>query len=278
MLVEGCSMRSTSRVVDLSINTVTKLLEDAGRAAEAFHDTNVRHVKAQRVQADEIWSFCYARKKNVPIEKMGKGEAGDVWTWTALDSDSKMMLSWVVGDRTSMSSHALMYDLADRIDGECQISTDGLHWYKLAVSRAFGDRADYGQIHKVYAPTVEEGPSRRYGPGVCIAAKKHIVFGDPDMAKISTSHVERSNLSIRMGNRRFTRLTNAFSKKIDNHCHALALYFWHYNFARIHKSLRMTPAMAAGITDRVMDMADLVKLIDEANPPKKRGPYKKAAA
>jgi IS1 family transposase len=275
MLVEGSSMRSIERIVGVSINTVTKLLVDAGVACEAFHQQKVRGVKSQRVQCDEIWSFCYAKKRNAPEDKKLAGEAGDIWTWTALDADSKMILTWVVGDRKSGAANMFMQDLASRVEGRFQLTTDGWGSYMNAVDKALGDRVDYAEVNKVYSESPDRGPERKYSPGVCVGQKKIAVFGMPDGKHVSTSHVERQNLTMRMSMRRFTRLTNAFSKKVDNHCAALALYFVHYNFCRTHKSLRVTPAMAAGLTDTLMTMEDVAALIDAANPPKMRGPYKK---
>lgn len=276
MLVEGSSMRSVSRVADVSINTVTRYLQLAGDACVAFHNEKVRHVKAQRIQADEIWSFNYCKKANRAGAKAAPEGAGDVWTWTALDSDSKLMITWTVGDRTRTPANALMEDLASRVDGTPQLTTDGLHWYRPAVGAAFADRGiHYAQLNKAYAPGFETGPDKRYSPAVCVGAKKVVVAGDPYEEDISTSHVERSNLTMRMHMRRFTRLTNAFSKRIENHCHQLALYFVWYNFVRQHKTLRVSPAMAAGISDRLMDMKDVADLIEAREmPAKPRGPYK----
>ena len=278
MLVEGSSMRSIERVAGVSINTVSKLLVEAGLAAERFHDVTVRGLKTTQLQADEIWSFCVAKEGNVRKMKTVRPDAGDVWTFTALDRDSKMMVSWFVGDRTLGAATAFMQDAASRIDSAVQVSTDGMASYPAAVAAAFPAGTSYGQIRKVYGPSHEKGTARRYSPPVCIAAERDDVSGTCDKAMISTSHVERMNLNMRMGMRRFTRLTNAFSKKLDNHCFALALYFFHYNFCRQHKSLRVSPAMAAGVTDELLSMEHLCRLMDEANPPKKRGPYKKSVA
>ena len=277
MLTEGTSMRSVSRLCDVSINTVAKLLEDAGEACLAHHDEHVRGVKAERIQCDEIWSFCYAKAKNVEKAKAAPDQAGDVWTWTALDADNKLMISYFVGDRTGESARNLMYDLSGRIAGRVQITTDGFKAYLRAVEGAFGDDADYAMLDKIYgAPKGESHPERKYSPAECVGARKVVVQGKPDMKEVSTSYVERSNLSLRMQNRRFTRLTNAFSKKFQSHVHALALYFTFYNFARIHKSLRVTPAMAAGISDKLWTMEDIVALIDARAPqPKSRKPYNK---
>lgn len=278
MLCEGSSMRSISRVVDVSINTVAKLLEDAGEACLSMHDELVQGVPSQRVQCDEIWSFCYAKQRNVSTVKAAPEGAGDVWTWTALDADSKLIVSYFVGDRSSESAMILADDMRKRIVSErVQITTDGHSAYPGAIEEAFGANVDYATLEKIYRtdPLAKQG---RYSPPICIGAKKKAVEGKPDMAHVSTSYVERSNLSIRMQNRRFTRLTNGFSKKFQNHVHALALYFAFYNFVRMHKSLRMTPAMAAGITNRLWSMEEIVARIDAANPPKARGPYKKRGA
>jgi len=276
MLCEGSSMRSISRIADVSINTVAKLLVDAGEACLAIHDEHVRDVSASRIQCDEIWSFCYAKAANVATAKTAPDGAGDVWTWTAIDADSKLMVSYFVGDRGAESAMVLMDDLRARLANRVQLTTDGHRAYLEAVEGAFGADVDYAQLVKLYGEIGGKTPERRYSPAECTGIRKRRVEGNPDVAHVSTSHVERMNLSIRMQNRRFTRLTNAFSKKLDNHIHALALYFAFYNFCRIHKSLRVTPAMAAGITDRLWSLEDIVAKIDAmAPPPKPRGPYKK---
>ncbi len=277
MLCEGSSMRSISRVADVSINTVTKLLEDAGEACGAYHWEHVRGVKAKRVQCDEIWSFVGAKQKNVATAKAAPEQAGSVWTWTALDSDSKMILSYMVGGRDAESANFLMDDLVQRIDGRVQLTTDGHKAYLEAVAGAFNEGGiDYGMLVKLYGEPKGKSDERRYSPAECVGARKTRITGDPDPKHISTSHVERMNLNMRMGMRRFTRLTNAFSKKIDNHVHALSLYFVWYNFCRQHKAHRLSPAMAAGVADRLWSMEDVVALIDARAPqPSKRGPYKK---
>jgi IS1 family transposase len=279
MLVEGSSMRSVSRVLDVSINTVARYVELAGKACDAFHNRSVHDVQAKRVQADEIWSFYYAKKINAPRTKVGPDKSGDIWTWTALDSDSKMILTWFVGDRTPHSAREFMRDLATRIKGEFQLTTDGLIYYPQAVAAAFEKGVNYAQLVKHYAETASRDPERRYSPAVCTGAKKTPVIGNPNPKDISTSHVERSNLQMRMSVRRMTRLTNAFSKKFENHCHALALYFVWYNWVRIHTTLRTTPAMAAGLTHKLMEMADIAAMIEAyEGPAKRRGPYKQRAA
>ncbi len=275
MLVEGSSMRSISRVVDVSINTVTKMLVDAGEAAAKYHDENVRGVRASRVQCDEIWSFCYAKEKNVVTAKAAPDGAGDVWTWTALDADSKLMVSYFVGDRSGQSAIALMDDLRSRIENRVQLTTDGHRAYLEAVEGAFGGDVDYAQLLKLYGASPESFKGR-YSPADCIGARKEAIQGDPDMKHVSTSYVERQNLNMRMGMRRFTRLTNAFSKKFENHFHMIALYTLFYNFVRIHTTLKMSPAMAAGIETRLWSMEDIAMLC-ETKAPAKRGPYKKSS-
>ncbi|MDP8993401.1 MAG: IS1 family transposase [Pseudomonadota bacterium] len=276
MLCEGSSMRSISRVADVSTNTVTKLLIDAGEACLALHDELVRGVEAKRVQCDEIWSFCYAKQRNVPDASAAPEGAGDVWTWTALDADTKLMISYFVGDRSGESAMILADDLRSRVSSDrIQLTTDAHAAYRDAIEGAFGADVDYATLEKIYRtdPAATRG---RYSPPVCTGARTKRIEGRPDPRHVSTSYVERANLSIRMQNRRFTRLTNAFSKKFQNHVHALALYFAFYNFARIHKTLRVTPAMAAGITDRLWSMEDIVARIDAMAPaPKPRGPYKR---
>jgi IS1 family transposase len=277
MLCEGSSMRSISRVADVSINTVTKLLVDAGETCIAMHDEMVREVKASKVQCDEIWSFCYAKQRNVARAEAAPEGAGDVWTWTAIDADTKLICSYFVGDRSGQSAIALMDDLRSRLANRVQLTTDGHNAYLEAVEGAFGDDVDYAQLVKLYGD-VPEAFKGRYSPAECVGTRKRRVTGDPKTAHVSTSYVERQNLTMRMSMRRFTRLTNAFSKKLDNHIHALALYFAFYNFCRIHKTLRMTPAMAAGITDRLWSLEDIAERIEANRPqPGKRGPYKPRA-
>lgn len=271
MLVEGMSMRSISRTVGVSINTVNKLMIEAGEACLAYHDEAVREVPASRVQCDEIWSFVYAKEKNVARAKAAPQDAGDVWTWTALDADHKMLISWTVGDRSGQTAIELMDDLRARLANRVQLTTDGHKAYLEAVEGAFGGDVDYAQLIKIYgdAPQTEA----RYSPPACIGARKRAITGRPRRADVSTSYVERHNLTLRMSNRRFTRLTNAFSKKVENHIHMCALFAVHYNFCRIHKTLKCSPAMAAGVTDTLRDVEWIVGLIDARAPaPKKPGP------
>ena len=270
LLIEGSSMRSISRLTGVSINTVTKLLVDAGNACAEYHDRVVRNVSAQRVQVDEIWAFCYAKEKNVPFAKSAPEGAGDAWTWTAIDSDSKMILSYVVGDRSGATAMDFMDDLKARLATRVQLTSDGHKVYLEAVEGAFGGDVDFAQLVKLYGPAPDD---HRYSPGECTGTKMMHVVGNPDYSKISTSHVERHNLTMRMSMRRFTRLTNAFSKRIENHIHMLSLYFVNYNFCRIHKTLRTSPAMAAGVTSKLRDVDWIVGLIDAAaSTPAKPGP------
>lgn len=280
MLVEGSSMRSISRVCDVSLNTVIKLLIDAGQVCEAFHEQTVRGLQTTNLQCDEIWSFCYAKKRTVsamPEDKFIPG-AGDVWTFTALDRDSKMIVNWFAGNRDGRCASEFLRGTAKRIVTPVQVSTDGWQGYTELVSEIFPLTTSYGQVQKVFSSTPNKAPNNKYSPGVVVASKRETIFGNTDHNAICTSHVERQNLTMRMSMRRFTRLTNAFSKKIDNHSYALALYFVWYNFCRIHKTLRTSPAQAAGITDELLSMEDIARMVDAANPPKVRGPYKKKIA
>jgi len=261
MLVEGSSLRSISRVCGVSINTVTKLLIDAGQVCAEFHDKTVRDVKATKIQCDEIWSFTYAKAKNVYEAKAAPVGAGDVWTWTALDADSKLMVSWWAGDRTIETGLPFLRDLQSRLANRIQLTSDGHGAYINAVKRSFGDNVDFAQLVKIYKESGETVRGR-YSPAECIGAKKTAVVGNPDEKHISTSFAERQNLTMRMSMRRFTRLTNAFSKKFENHCHSLALYFVWYNWIRKHKALGTTPAVAAGLTDKPLNVVDIVQLID----------------
>lgn len=271
-LVEGNSLRSTSRMCDVSINTVTKLLVDVGIACTEYQHKALKDLPCKRIQCDEIWSFCYAKQKNVPTDCKGRFGFGDVWTWAALCADTKIVPSWYIGSRDASSAREFMDDLASRLRGRIQLTTDGHRAYLEAVEGAFGVDIDYAMLVKLYGedPTNE----KRYSPAQCIGTKTEAITGSPDAEHVSTSFVERQNLTMRMSMRRFTRLTNGFSKKIENHCHAIALHFMYYNFCRIHKTLRVTPAMEAKVSDHVWSVEDIASLIADVAP-KKRGPYKK---
>lgn len=273
LLVEGTSIRATSRIADVSINTVTKLLVEVGQACQLFHDEAVRGVAAKRVQCDEIWSFIYAKEKNKPQDVEG---AGDVWTFVGIDSDSKLVISWLLGDRDIETATFFMKDIAERIKGRVQLTTDGLKAYISAIDADFptDDEIDFAQLVKIYGPAIGSGNERRYSPAECTGAEKRVIYGQPDEKFIYTSHIERQNLTMRMHMRRFTRLTNGFSKKVENHGYAIALHFVYCNFAKIHKSLRVTPAMQAGLTKRVMTITDIVNLVP-VPVAQKRGGYKK---
>ena len=275
MLCEGSSIGSVSRITGVSFNTVVKLLIDAGHACAAFHDATVRGITAKSIQADEIWSFSYAKQKNVKFAKAALEGAGDVWTWTAIDADSKLIVSWHVGDRSQHTGIAFMGDLKARLANRVQLTTDGHKAYLKAVAVVDFD-ADYAMLNKIFA--TDYAGAGRYSPPKCIGAIKNPIMGNPDPDLINTSFAERKNLTMRMSTHRFTRLTNAFSKKFENHCHALALYFVFYNFCRVHKTLGAIPAMAAGLVDKVLKMADVVALIDAREVPAVRGPYKKQNA
>lgn len=276
MLCEGSSMRSISRVCDVSINTVTKLLVDAGNVCAAFHHEKVRNVAAKSVQCDEIWSFTYSKKNTLRFAKAAPEGSGDVWTWTGIDADTKLIISWYVGDRHHGAGLDFMSDLRARLANRVQLTTDGHKAYLSAVQVLDFD-ADYAMLIKIFGK--EYSSPGRYSPPQVIGVKTETIRGNPDPAHINTSFAERHNLTMRMQMRRFTRLTNAFSKKLENHCHALALYFFWYNWVRAHKAHRLTPAMAAGLASSPMEMADLIAMIDATNQlPAKRGPYKKRAA
>jgi IS1 family transposase len=260
-LVEGNSIRATVRMTGVAKNTVIKLLADLGTACATFHDSHVRNLNCRRVQADEIWAFCYARRQNLPRDKQDQFGYGDVWTWTAIDADSKLAVSWLVGERYGQWAEIFMRDVASRLANRVQLSTDGLKVYLEAVDKAFQGEVDYGILRKVYGS--DPRAEKRYSPPICIAAKREPITGNPDPKHVSTSYVERQNLTMRMSMRRFTRLTNAFSKKIENLMHAVAIHFVHYNFVRVHQSLRVTPAMEAGLASRPWTVADLIALLEK---------------
>jgi IS1 family transposase len=274
LLLEGMSMRAVSRITGASINTITRLLHDAGDACAAHHDETVRDVRAKRVQADEIWSFTYAKQANIEKAKKAPADAGDTWTWTALDADSKLIISWHVGSRNLGEAYTFIMDLAERLHGRVQLTTDGLAAYLSAVEDAFGADVDYSQLIKLYGSEPEA--EKRYSPAKCLGAEPKPITGNPDPKHISTSYVERQNLTMRMSMRRFTRLTNAFSKNMRGHVAMLSLYFTFYNFCRIHKTLRVTPAMAAGLSNTLRDVEWIVELVEARDSkPRPRGPYKK---
>jgi IS1 family transposase len=259
-LVEGCSVRSTVRMTGVSKGAILRLLAEVGTACAKYQDRTIRNLSTKRVQADEIWSFIAAKEKNVTTDVRERvPKAGDVWTWTAMDADTKLMISWLVGARNTVAARALMLDLSSRLTNRVQLTTDNYTLYLGAVDDAFMSDVDYAQVHKIY----NANTTGRYSPAVCIGCKMVEICGTPDPKHISTSFVERQNLTMRMSMRRFTRLTNAFSKKFANHCHSVALFYMHYNFARIHQSLRVTPAMEAGIAQSVWSISDIVALADE---------------
>ncbi len=260
MLVEGNSMRATSRMADCSINTVTKLLVDVGTACSQYQHETLRNLPCTRIQCDEIWSFCYSKEKNVPQERKEEYGIGDVYTWTALCADTKLVPSFLVGKRDAFYGHAFMLDLASRLSSRVQLTTDGHKVYLSVVESAFGSDIDYAMLMKVYGAPEGMKDERRYSPAVCTGAEIHQISGNTDITKASTSFVERQNLTMRMSMRRFTRLTNGFSKKIENLEHAVALHFMHYNFARIHKTLKCTPAMEAGAASHLWSMGDIAML------------------
>jgi IS1 family transposase len=272
-LVEGVGIRATARMADVSKDTVMKLWREIGEACIRYQDAAFRNLTCKRLQIDEIWSFVYAKAKNVPAELAGQFGVGDVWTFTAIDADTKLMPSFLVGTRDAACATEFMQDLASRLVNRVQLTTDGHKMYLSAVEDAFAGAIDFAQLVKIYG-AAPEGPEVRYSPAECIGAEKHAITGCPDPKHVSTSYVERANLTIRMSVRRFTRLTNAFSKKVENHTAALGLFHAHYNLCRIHKSLRITPAMAAGVTTRVWEIEDLVALLPTATG-QRRGPYAK---
>lgn len=275
LLVEGNSLRAASRLADVSFNTVLKFIGDMGRACAQHQDGVLRNLPSKRVQVDEIWSFCGCKQKNVPDARRGEFGIGDVWTWVAIDADHKLAISWLVGNRDGVSAIAFAKDIAERVSNRVQLTSDGHSPYLWAIEEAFGADIDFAMLVKVYGESPES--EKRYSPAVCLAAKPSIITGAPDPRHISTSFVERQNLTMRMSMRRFTRLTNAFSRKVENHAHAVAIHFMWYNFGRIHKTLRVTPAMAAGITDHVWSLEEIAEL-DVQVAPAVRGLYKKRAA
>ena len=269
-LVEGCSIRSTVRMTGVAKNTVAKLLVDLGRVCSEFQDQTLRNLGCKRLQLDEIWSFCYSKQKNNPTHRKGEFGYGDVWTWVAIDADTKLVPSWLVGSRDAGCAEAFVNDLASRLTSRVQLTTDGHKPYLDAVDGAFGGQADYAMLVKLYGKPEGDAAEVRYSPAKCNGIRKTRISGDPDAEHVSTSYVERQNLTMRMKMRRFTRLTNAFSKKVENHAHAIALHFMHYNFARIHQTLRSTPAMKAGVTDQLWSIEEIVLLLEAEEAKEKR--------
>ena len=277
MLSEGMSMRAITRIEGVGINTVARLIDAAGEAAAAYHDEHVRGIRGhRRIECDEAWAFVYAKERNVPFAKAAPEQAGDAWTFSALDADSKLVTSYLVGHRDGQSALAFMDDLRSRLEDRPQVSTDGLAAYEGAAEGAFGGDVDFTQVIKQYGKVPGEDNERRYSRPVCTNIERRRIEGNPDMRKANTSYVERSNLTMRMGNRRFTHPTNAFSKKIEKHAAMVNLFFLHYNFCRIHKTLRVTPAMEAGISNTLRDCEWIVSLIDaRAAKPNRPKTYKK---
>ena len=274
LLVEGNSLRATARIADVSRNTVDKLLRDVGAACLAYQDEHLRNLPCKHVQCDEIWSFVYSKQKNVPKELEDHFGVGDVWTWVAMCSDTKIVPCWHVDNRGAAAAKSFMNDLAGRLKNRVQLTTDGHRVYVDAVEGAFAGDIDYAMLIKLYGG--DKDSEKRYSPADYEGSKKIQVNGAPDMEKVSTSYIERQNLTMRMSMRRFTRLTNGFSKKLENHMHAISLHYMHYNFCRIHKTLGVTPAMEAGVTDKLHDIEWIIEIADSMEPaPKKRGPYKK---
>jgi IS1 family transposase len=260
-LVEGNSIRATVRMTGVAKNTVVKLLEEVGQACAEYQNRAFRNLPCKKIQCDEIWNFCYCKQANVPADKQGQFGFGDVWTWAAICADTKLIPSWTVGRRDAGTAFAFMHDLAGRLRNRVQLTTDGHRVYLNAVESAFGSEIDYAMLVKMYGSDASESEGR-YSPAECIGTQSTAITGNPNPADISTSYVERQNLTMRMGMRRFTRLTNGFSKKVENLQHAVALHFMHYNFCRIHQTLRVTPAMEAGIADHIWSIEEIVGLLD----------------
>lgn len=259
-LVEGNSIRSTVRMTGIAKNTIVKLLAEIGSVCAEYMDKNLVNLNCRKVQCDEIWSFCYSKQANVPEDKQGKFGYGDVWTWTAIDPESKLVISWLVGLRNSDWAKVFMADVAKRLGNKVQLTTDGHKAYLEAVDQAFGTQVDYAMLVKLYGK--EDSGEARYSPPKCIGCRREAIIGKPDRSHVSTSIVERQNLTMRMGMRRMTRLTNGFSKRVQNLEYAVALHFMYYNFCRIHQSLRVTPAMACGVTDKLWSIGDVVELLE----------------
>ncbi len=276
-LVEGNSIRATSRMLGVAQNTIIKLLTDLGAACAEYQDKAFRNLTCKKIQCDEIWSFVGAKAKNVPADRANEFGYGDVWTWVSMDADTKLVPCWLVGPRNAEAAHEFISDLASRLANKVQLTTDGHRPYLEAVESAFGGNIDFAQLVKLYGISHGKKDETRYSPAEVIAAKKVVVTGNPRGRDVSTSFIERQNLTMRMSMRRFTRLTNGFSKKVENHAHAISLHYMYYNFVRIHKSLRCTPAMASGVVKTLWSIDDMLKAVDQfmPKPPTKRGPYKK---
>lgn len=275
LLCEGMGINATCRVTDTAKNTVLKLLADVGEACAKYQDETMRNLNCKRVECDEIWSFVGMKQKNVPAEQRDQFGLGDVYTWTAIDAKTKLVPCWHVGTRGAESAYEFIHDLASRLTSRIQLTTDGHKVYIDAVGEAFGADIDFAQLIKMYGNAGQSKEDhRRYSPADCTGIEKRRITGNPNIKDVSTSYVERQNLTMRMHMRRFSRLTNAFSKKLENHMHAISLYFMFYNFCKVHKSLRVTPAMEAGIADKVWNIIDVVNLIP-VEQPRKRGAYKK---
>ena len=258
-LVEGCSIRATVRMTGVAKNTIVKLLVDLGADCAKYQDEHLRNLSCKRIECDEIWSFVYAKQKNVERAKNAPEAAGDVWTWTALDADSKLVPTWLIGTRDLGTAYTFMHDLADRLSNRVQLTTDGHRPYLEAVESAFGEEIDFAQLVKVYGSDPEA--EKRYSPAKCLGTNVKTITGEPNPKHVSTSYVERQNLTMRMSMKRFARLSNGFSRKLENHSATVALYFMYYNFARIHQTLRTTPAQAAGVTEKLWDIEDIVGLL-----------------
>lgn len=268
-LVEGNSIRGTARICGRSKDTVMKLGVEVGKACLAYQDKYLVNLPCTRIECDEIWSFCYAKNKNVSPEKQGQFGQGDVWTWTAICADTKLVPTWALGTRDGQAAKCFIDDLASRLKNKVQLTTDGHKAYLEPIEEAFGDDIDYARLIKLYGNSEGEKNEKRYSPADCTGTEKKAITGKPDLKLISTSYVERQNLTMRMGNRRFTRLTNAFSKKVDNLMHSVSLHYMYYNFCRIHTSLRVTPAMEAGVTDHVWELEEVAELVTKSYKAKK---------
>jgi len=263
-LVEGASINGVERMTGVTKQTILRLIADLGTACALYQDEKLRNLPCKRVQADEVWAFCYAKDKNLPEELKGKLGYGSVWTWTAICADTKLMISWLVGERSAPYANKFMQDVASRLAHRVQLTTDGHRPYLEAVNGAFGSEIDFAVLEKLYAAAPQAGTTTRYSPAECCGTRTHKIMGNPDSRHVSTSYAERMNLTIRMMNRRFTRLTNAHSKKVANHAHFLNLTFMWYNFARINQTLRISPAMAAGVADHVWTVEEIVELLEKA--------------